>query len=172
MRKKTVATDDRALRDGLEATLVGLQEMVGEHELAKEALGRALAVLRNDHFEKTAAHQELRRTKPPKQHLSVRASPAFPNSTPGGDEYDEVRGRLTLILDEEEWAAVKAEVMGQFDGTGNLAYVEMVTDMEVRASRAAAPDEVGVEDDVDLVQAIEELVEKADVAPPRKEANP
>lgn len=152
-----------SLREGVREALEGLLEIASADPLATEALGRALSVLKNDaHFTLRKPTEELRRRKPPKHHLSVRASPSFKELSPG-DEFDETCGRLTLILDEDEWAAVKSEVMGQFDGTGNLAYVEMIADMELRASKAVR-DEVGVEQtDVDLCELIEGLVETAEL---------
>jgi hypothetical protein len=156
----------KSLRDGLTETLKGLLEIAGTDPLATEALGRALSVLKDGaHFTLRKPTEELRRRKPPKHHLSVRARPSFKELSPGDDEdeYDETCGRLTLILDEDEWAAVKAEVTGQFDGTGNLAYIEMIADMELRASKAVR-DEVGVEQtDVDLCSLIEGLVETAEL---------
>jgi hypothetical protein len=153
----------QSLRDGLTETLKGLLELAGTDPLATEALGRALSVLKDGaHFTLRKPTEELRRRKPPKHHLSVRASPSFKELS-RGDEYDETCGRLTLILDEDEWAAVKAEVTGQFDGTGNLAYIEMIADMQLRASKAVR-DEVGCEQtDVDLCSLIEGLVETAEL---------
>lgn len=153
----------KVLRDGLVETLKGLLELAEHDPLATEALGRALYVLKDDlHVTGRKPNEELRRRLPPKHHLSVRASPSFAEIA-DDDEFRETCGRLTLILDEDEWAAVKTEVMGQFDGRGNLAYIEMIADMQVRASKAVR-DEVGVErTDVDLCELVEGLVETAEL---------
>lgn len=148
--------------DALIAIIDGIQEMVpDDDDIALEALGRALAVLKDDYWERTTTDAQLRRRPPPKKHLSVRASPSFA-SIGEKDEYTELCGRLTLVVDEEEWHAVKTAVRGQLDGRGNLAYIEMIVDMQLRASRSES-DEVGVNDDADVAEAIEQLVERTEV---------